>query len=249
MRRLRSRSRGSSTQSASSSTLPGNIVINGFSTTSYYATANGLGVRGDGAGFYVLMVAIPRSPSNAQFWSSCTNTSSTGWQLRQINATDVVFRCFNGAGSVVASPAYTLVPNVITAIMGVHTGTALRLYANRAQVGTENAIVGYSVPAAGLEHNIGRAVSSVAFAADWIYLIGGAGVPSLANFQSWCDSFKVGLGRSGTDMPSVPGEHKWGPFPFPVSATGTVTDDIGSDDAGKVGTGVAQAHVKTVFGW
>lgn len=229
--------------------------MRGWSGTSAFSTAAGVGVRGSAAGFFFLMaVRVIGGVVNGQY-SRCTSANA-GWEMRQGANTDQLFcRAFNGVGVVSTSPmiagmSSTLVGRVC-AFMLVHTGAGaqLRFFANRVQVGADVAIAGYTSPLASVGHTMGTP-NSPSF--DFLCALGGDGVPSLANFQTWCDSFKAAGGRSFVDMPGVPAQHSWGPLSLPlVSPVPSIPDGVGADTMSPSGVGLSQVHLvpSPSFAW
>lgn len=213
-----------------------------MTATNYFTTTGGGGTPGDAAGFFVAYWCRVFNVANTQFWATCANAAA-GWSIRQFAATTLQFRCFNGVAASVTSPALTLtgLEDKVVAVMGLHTGTALRLYANRAQVGTETAIVGYTPPTGATGHAIGSQANS---GCDFYGMVSGVGVPSLANFQSWCDLLKSG--RRTVDMPGVGGQHKWSAGPI----MGNIADTIGSSTMLRQGTGhTLKVNIAPTWAW
>jgi hypothetical protein len=204
------------------------IGIGNLSATNYFTTAGGGGTPGDASGFYVAYFCRPILPANADFWGAAVQAAA-GWSLRQLASTTLQFRCANGAGTFVNSPALTLTSlvNKACCVMGVHDGSHVRLYANLAEVSSGTAITGYTAPSGATGHAIGSQNPS---GNEFYGMVSGLGVPSLANFQAWCLATK--RERAVQDMPGVPAQHMWR-----ASALANISDLIGSSTMLKRGTG------------
>lgn len=203
------------------------VGIGNLNTSNYFGTAAGGGTAGVDTGFFVAYLCRIITVANTQFWSYRSG-GADGWQLRQMAATTLQFRAWDGSAVSRVSPALTLtgLEGKVVAVMGLHTGSALRLYANRAQVGTETTLTGYTLPSGSTAHAIAQQFAS---GCEFYGMVSGNGVPSLANFQSWCDAVKVA--RGVVDMVGVAGEHMWRP------GAGNLSDLIGSSTMTKTGTG------------
>ena len=212
-----------------------------LSTSNYFTTAGGAGIVGNASGFYVAYLCKLTNIANSQYWSSCSAGSNSGWELRQNAASTLAFIAYDGSGVAKTSPAFTLtgLTGQVLAVMGVHDGSALKLYANRAQVGTSTALTGYTAAGAAAQ-SIARFAAS---GCDLYGMVGGLGVPSLANFQSWCDAVKSARGI--VDMVGVGGQHMW----RAASTVANMSDMIGSATFTKTGTPTVAPNYTPQWAW
>lgn len=195
--------------------------IGAIDSNTYLETSNPSGTPGSAAGFYVAVIARPKVLAAANYWASCL-TAAAGWGFIQPATSTMSFRAAAGDGSIIHSPTYSLagLTNAIVPLVGVHDGTALRLYAARAQVGTGTAITGYSTISNRMRIGAGGASNSYL---DWFGCIYGVGVPSLANIQQWFDDCVAQ--RRIADMPGTPASRIWRPIEdgsAPVDSVGSV---------------------------
>lgn len=223
----------------------------GFAGGNYFQTAVDGGVRGSASGFwFAVHVRIEALSTAAAAIAECLGIApNEGWAIDcGSNFSTVYFTAVSGAAAFVNSATYvataadTMQPRLFVA---VHTGTALRFYVNRAQVGSDVAIAGYT-PASGQRQTFG---SREAGAIPPSHLsgfgcAGGNGVPDLSEIQKLFDDVEA----AGTIRP-IPGktDHLWD-VTADVVASGqevvpaTVLDRVGTDHLTRVGSGLTLAQ-------
>lgn len=229
----------------------------GFSPANYLASVAGAGLRGSLSGHWCAWAGridnLINGTGAAVFMETLELGSPAGFTLfaGATNFGNIGYQCVNAAGGFVTSSLLTLA-TVDTSqpimLVGVHTGSQLRLYIKRAnqalvQVGSDVAITGYKVPTSAAKHVIGnRDGGSVpTYNSGWFGAAGGDGfVPTLAELQQLGDDWD----RTG-QLGSIAGKtsHAWTPT-LDILASGvdvvpaTVLDRVGTDNLTKVGIAV-----------
>ena len=213
------------------------VGLNGFGTGEFLQTASPGGIAGVNTGFWVYFVFARTdltTNTNAHVFNRLNAAFSQGWTLAQSSGSNFVFACCSNTGVFIQSPAWTMTSpahvNKICRVVGVHTGSAVRIHANGAQVGATSAITGYT-PFSGVT-KIGHSSAHGGFPSTFTFYAagGGAGVPSAADIAAW-DAALVASDNMRTAMPNVPAEHSW-----VLNSLGTAVDSPGTDDMSITGT-------------
>lgn len=207
-------------------------------------TANPGGIAGTASGFFAaaLFRFVSTPASSARALCGRSNNSNAGWYIYAGATHNQLYcRMFNGVGTSVNSPIYSVVAGDLDKVCGVvavHDGSYVRLYVNRVEVGSGTAIVGYTAHAQGTEiggqgNGAGAYnISSNSGPCQLFGVTGGAGIPSLANVQAWFDACKSNYTCSA--MPSVGSEHRWlcTSATSPIADVGTVPEDASYTPSG-----------------
>lgn len=187
------------------------------------------GIAGTAAGFHVAWFGrlTALGTSNNLFSRS---SGVAGWQLRQLAPTTLTFRCANGVGTMVDSSAVTLsgLTNQWIGIVGVHTGTQLQLWVNGAQVGSDQAITGYTAFSG--RTGVGGVGAASAYL-DMVGCGGGTGVPTAANIADWF--VQIRARRQIVGVPGVTTTNLWPARPGAL----VPLDTVGGANMSLVGAG------------
>jgi hypothetical protein len=175
-------------------------------------------------------LALPATLTVATPWMAVRgDNASAGWLIATTQSNErLVFRVRDGLGVQEAAPAYDIAPADVGDIMGavfVHTGTRLRAYVDRVQIGGNGPLIAGYTPYAG-PTCIGCLPSTFnvrPYTPQVFGVGGGNGVPTLANIQAWFDACKADIDFA--DMPGVPMSRRW-----ILSVQGTINDETGSGD-------------------
>lgn len=173
--------------------------IRGFANTNYYSTVASGGENGVATGFGVasLFTVLSQSARPEEQTIAAKNLRWGMWA--NTAATGVYFFCFDNGGTPRFSPTYTITASDVGKQMlavGVHDGSAVRLYVQRAQVGSGTAIAGLNASTANATA-IGFGGSGVNRAATNLKIHGVASwrsVANLATVQAMFDAVKASRG-------------------------------------------------------
>lgn len=206
---------------------------NGFDTTNLLGTAANGGIRGHAGGYWVALMARIDTATNGGYLAAAFTGAATGWRLWQPTATTIAFEPVNGSGAFVVSSQYTFVEGEVNLFVGVHTGSQVRLYAERAQVGSDVAITGATPLLAGERMTLGVRNTGATGNHPGLTIFGACGgdnsVPSLAEIQALSD-----LCKSTGDIGSIPGktDRLWSvkQSATPPNFPATLDDEVGSDN-------------------
>jgi hypothetical protein len=218
------------------------LGLTGICNPNALQTATPGGIAGQAAGFWVACVVRPTALGSGNYWLTRI-AAAAGWGLLQNGASTLVFRCANGVGTLVSSPNFTLtgLTNTIVGVVGVHDGTTVRLYANRAEVGSGTAITGFT--AHSNRTYVGAAGSASAFL-DFFGAAGGTGVPSASDVATWFDLVKAN--RQIQNMPgSAVTTNKW----IPNSGATAPVDSVGSSNFSITGSLTLASVGGTAWSW
>lgn len=206
-----------------------------FTASANFTGAASQGVRGSTGGFVAaISVRFDSMPSGAQLIMSCVDgTASTGWQLQNSGAVLRFILCPSTLASTYTLTASDLGRDLL--ILVHFTGSALRLYVGRAQVGTDVA-GSFLATGSGDRFILGGGVSLPATAMS-IFEMGGGNVnPSLATIQQCFDDFD----RTGRIVPFAGLDHFYSLTTDIVANAlampATLTDRIGTDTLTRGGT-------------
>jgi hypothetical protein len=205
-----------------------------FSTANYYQSAVGAGIQGSASGFWAAVAArFDALSTTNQFIASCY-VANNGWYLQYTSSASIRFICQSaGTNTVSASIGIAAADIGQPLVIVVHyTGTAVRLYYKRAQVGAD--VAGNFTPSAGTT-NLSASTATWAFTDGTIFAFeGGLGNPSLAEVQGVYDAFDA----TGLLAP-IAGktDHRWS-FEDQATPPSTLADRIGSDALTRFGLDV-----------
>jgi hypothetical protein len=212
----------------------------GFSASSRLETSPGRGIQGAAAGFHVFAVArwdVVPPVITQQIVHAIDLSGVNGWTLQTFSN---ALRCvIVSGGTAYISNVYTITAADLgqPLLACLHfTGTQLRLYMRRAQVGADVAAV-FGVPG-GVAMQVGSRSDGIAFVSGAAFAVqGGHTNPTLAEIQQVFDTFDA-TGR----LTAIPGktEHLWD-LTTDTLASGVdavpavVLDRVGTDHLTRVG--------------
>jgi hypothetical protein len=236
---------GVSSGPAPTPTLTG---ITSFGASDIIATGSPGGVAGQAAGFYVTLVGLRTTliSSGGVLMNRMNSSFNAGWSIAQLSATNLAFCACSGAGAFIQGPAWTMQAsdcNEIFACVGVHTGTQVKFFANRAAIGSPAAITGFT--AASEPTTLGDWVPASGPPTEFTYygVGGGHGAPSDADVLAWFDALKAS-GDVSVLMPNVPQTHIW-----PTNNLTSIIDGPGTDNMSITGTLTLSTMDPLVWGW
>jgi hypothetical protein len=224
------------------------VVVNGadsFTTSNYYTTAAGVGLRGHVSGFWagaVIRINALVATGAAEIFT-CYGAGGTGWTLLGgSNYSALHFDILSGAGGQVASPSYTPTATDVgklLALIGVYDQVAgkIRFYVEGSEVGSGTTIVGHTPGGSTIPNMIGVILGTAFPAANaTIFGVGGGDgfIPTLAEIQTQYAAIKT-----AGDFVAIPGKttHFWSIKQDQAGAIpATLTDRAGSTVMSKVGS-------------
>lgn len=223
----------------------------GFNSANYLKSAAGAGLLGSAAGQWVAWYGVIDVLTLANGAVLAENLRITptaqGWILQSsaANYSQLSFTAVNAAGTGVSSSVYAAIAadvGVPMLLVGVNTGTAVRFYVKRAQVGSDVAISGYAAPVA-QPTTIGVRQDGTFPASNtrWFGTAGGDGVvPTLAEIQQLFDDVE----RTGR-IQAIPGKttRLWDPTTDTLASgvdavPAVVLDRVGTDHLSRQGIAV-----------
>lgn len=223
------------------------VGMSGFTTGNYYRTAADSEPKGTAPGFSVGVVFRQDAAIGTEVIFAGGALTTTGWALWSLTG-GIQFRCANGAGSGVASSSYTIGTGQVGSVfrvVGVHTGTHLRLYVNGAQVGTDQAITGYTPVNAANRIGIGVRGSAITPLTNGTVvgcIAANATALSGAQIATW--DAAVQAAASCVSFPAGT-THRWQVEDAGDPFAATWTDDVGSIVMDKTGTLTRSAFTPT----
>lgn len=208
--RMRGASRNRAMQRGSSggggAATPTMYAVSGFDNANnrFYSSANDAQPFSTGTNPFSVAVlcriaAVPTTGTQQIFGHSIASSSTDGWTLYSNPTTARLnFVVFDSGGGKV-SPTRDWVSGdigVVHAIVGTYSGSAIRMYFDRAQIGTSTAVGTLDTPVATLRTTIGAGDNNGTdtLAATDYQIIGCAYTDvamSLAEVQAWCDACKL----------------------------------------------------------
>jgi hypothetical protein len=222
----------------------------GFNSSNCLKSAAGAGLLGSAAGQWVAwygVIDVLALANGAVLAENLRVTPSLqGWSLQSTTANygSLGFTAVNGAAAGVTSATYAATAADIGTPMlfvGVNTGTAVRFFAKRVQVGADVPISGYIAPVA--QPTVIGSRQDGTFPASntrWLGTAGGDGVvPTLAEILQLFDDVE----RTG-QIQGIPGKttRLWNPnidvLPGSIVVPAQVLDRVGTDHLTRVGIAV-----------
>lgn len=178
----------------------------GYAASNFYEAADSEGIYGSDTAFWlgVLFTAPPTSGSNETV-TIAGLAGSRGWRIRFTSAGNLIGTAINGTPTAVNTPASADLSGTSTvhgAVLVLGTDNILRLYLDRAELGSGTAFVGYTLPSATDRHRIGLSTTGTqAYSGRILGVCGADGVaPTSANVNLWYDNC-----RTNTDIAVMPG--------------------------------------------
>lgn len=187
-------------------TVPTMYAVAGFdnSNNRFYSSANNdppfsTGTNPFSVAVLCRITAVPTTGTQSLFCHSVASSATDGWTIYSNPTTARLnFVVFDSGGGKVSPTRDWVAGDIgkIHAIVGTYSGTAIRMYFDRALVGASTAVGTLDTPAATLRTAIGAADANGtdSLAASNYQIIGCAYTDvemSLANVQAWCDATKA----------------------------------------------------------
>ena len=212
-----------------------------FDGSNYFSTASG--IAGVDTGFWVAVLFMLNSTaSSTTRYLGRTTSASAGWFLQTLTTHGSLRFLATAADTTQKiAPVYTVQASDYGKLMmavGVHEGAAnvVKLYVNRAQVGTSTACTGYTAPTA--TNRIGDTFSS----GHIFGAAGGHGVPALADIQAYFDAVKSA--RQMVAMSGVTTGRVWR-----CDRASTLTDVVGGSATMTVTGALTTTRQPYAWGW
>lgn len=233
--------------------------VEGLTDADYYESAAG-GI-GDPGGFWVTAVVTPGATSTSAtrtILSTLVGTPTRGWELRTTSvqtSLSVIFvdgtNVGRTSGSVVLGAA-AFGKLIVATFVWDAANSRLRMYGNRAEVGTGTAVTGHAPGTGVVRFGRSRDAGLAAIDTRGYGFIMGAGVPSLANIQAQHDAI---LAADGAVRP-MPGFAASMHVDVDADARAnggtvgaTLLDRAGTNHLARVGAPSTGAQYARVFGF
>ena len=205
-----------------------------FSIANYYQSAVGAGIQGSTSGFWAAVaLRFDAISTTNQFIASCY-VANNGWYLQYTSSASIRFVCQSAGTNTVSTSIGIATADIGQPLVVIvhYTGTAVRLYYKRAQVGAD--VVGNFTPSGGTT-NLSASTVTWAFTDGTVFALeGGLGNPTLAEVQGVYDTY----GATGVLAP-IAGktDHRWSLEDQSAIPT-TLLDRIGTDNLTNAGLAV-----------
>ena len=204
--------------------------LSGWSGSNTFRSAAGTGPTGSETMAVGVALRVDAVPSGVQFIFAHNQTVAGGFYIFSSGA-NVHFVVFNGAGSDIASSAYTIVAGDVGdmhTFLGTYSGGKVRLFHNGVQAGTDVTTTGYTAPTGAMQTAIGTRGDASGPATD--YTILGAlasdeSAPTIAQAQHWHDTVRgrqriVSFPQAGTTFMWARNPGAFSPWECEISGLG-----------------------------
>lgn len=182
--------------------------INGFTDTDYYGSTDPVTGNATGCWFGVPLVIESQAVASQTRALIGKGTASAGWGLSSAGTNSTLTSVLiNGSGSPITGPSIVIAAADVgkqLLLIVSWDGAKIHAYLKRVESGTGNAMVGFTPALPGDNFRIGRGPVAGAQAASSVRILGimgGNGIPSLAEVQAAHDAF-----LAYEDLKEIPGK-------------------------------------------